>query len=62
MMQSILASDQIVGHSIAEFEQCAPVDWRDAAQPPAPPTDQEIDRGLEIARSQDAMPNEETAA
>jgi hypothetical protein len=34
----------------------------DAAQSPAPPIEDEIDRGLEIARSQDAMSDgEETA-
>jgi hypothetical protein len=59
-MQSVLASDQINGHAISDddrlrFEECAPVDWRDAAQPPAPPVEQLGDRGVEIARSQDAI-------
>jgi hypothetical protein len=58
-LQSILASDQISGHSIGDderlkqFEECAPVDWRGAAPTPAPPYEEQNDRDFGIARSQD---------
>jgi hypothetical protein len=53
-MQSILASDQINGHGFP-LEARGNDKVQSELQSPAPPADEEINRVLKIARSQDAM-------